>query len=350
MPHKDDKERLKRLKEIDSLFSCNPGRFFSGEEIEKHIVESLNREYNSDMRKRDLVALDTISGKVIKKDVSSGKKGRPIKAYGYIESANSIFNNVLSLDDKQIIKNILSCLQLKGFDNFKDFLNVRDTKGNKVSTTSYPIISFTRNPKDSDISNTLNKLFKFILEKQVVSFSLVDRKNKEIFINHEVHPWYLREYNRRWYLFGFENNDIHHYALDRIQGLNKSRKRKDYIEPTKSIDDILSNVIGISFKKEDEVEEIIFWVSDESSDFVSKKPIHESMEKIYDIEAEFKVKKEFFEKLPKKKGEFFKMNCIINYELIREMMSFRDALVVLKPNALRVDIKNILNKMLGNYV
>ena len=348
MPHKEDKERLKRLKIIDTLFSSNPGTFYSGEEIEKYVIECIGH-YNRDMRKRDLLALDNINGKVLKKDKASERQGRPIKVYGYQEAANSIFNNVLSLDDKLIIKNILSCLQLKGFDNFKQFLTVRDTEGKKVSNTPYPIISFTRNPKDKDISKTLNKLFKFIMENKVLKITMMDRFDTEYFTDHIVHPWYLREYNRRWYLFGMENGEITHYALDRIKALSQTKKHIAYIAPNVAIDEILKNVIGINFKKEDKVEEIIFWVSEVSSDFVSKKPMHESMIEIPREEVELKVKEDILIKLPKKKGSFFKMNCIINYELRREMLSFRQELIVLAPNKLRNKIKHIIQKMKEVY-
>lgn len=43
------------------------------------------------------------------------------------------------------------------------------------------------------------------------------------------------------------------------------------------------------------------------------------------------------------------MNCIINYELRREMMSFREELIVLAPNKLRDEIKEIFKRMYDNY-
>lgn len=347
MSHKEGEERLKRIRAIDSLFSSKPGEFFTPYQIEEHVIKACGIKYNRFQRKRDIEALQSMGGQIKDRIVSSSSPGRPVKAYGYIDRDATIFNDNLSIDDYQLIKNVLSVLQLKGLNNLKPFLKAKETALKKNKKKQHTLISFTSNPLENKISKYLDLIFNHIKERQAVSIVMCDRFDKEKTTSHIVSPWYLREYNRRWYLFGLENNEISHYAIDRIMKLSK--KSIDYIEPYISVDEILEHVVGISFKKDDPVYEIIFWVSESSADFILKKPIHKSMEEITLEEVEKKVERKFLEKIPKEKGVFLKMHCIINYELRREMISFREALVVLGPKELRAEITDILSKMISLY-
>jgi predicted DNA-binding transcriptional regulator YafY len=78
---------------------------------------------------------------------------------------------------------------------------------------------------------------------------------------------------------------------------------------------------------------------------VNTKPIHESY-------TPFKGEKErqLHEQYPKLDGGlFFSIDCIPNFELIRELCSFGGNLVVLSPESIREDIKNRLSAHLDQY-
>ena len=352
MPDNKINERLLRIKIIDEMFSSYPGKTFSPEKIIER-VNSRNPEwkYNRHKLARDIGFLE--NERLLRLNREKVRPlsgiGRWITKYGYQDSDISVFHDNLSYFDKLLIKDILEILQLKGIDSLGSFIKFIQNYGKEVSKDYSPIISFTKNPDEKKhIAAHLNNLLRYIRAKQCVKIKMKDRYDSSKNSMHIVHPWYLREYNRRWYLFGLEDDDIRHYALDRIIGLTKYEK-KLYRGPYRSMEAILENVIGINFNKQDTVEEIIFWVSNKSSDFVLSKPMHRTMVEIDMEEVHKKVPTAFLEKLPKKDGVFIKMQCIINYELRREMMSFREELIVLSPKDLRLQIREILESMCSNY-
>lgn len=352
MPDNKINERLSRIRVIDELFSSDPGKTFLPEKIIECVnVRNPKWNYNRYKLIRDIEFLENDKCLRLKREKcrpSSGV-GRTITKYGYNDSVVSIFHDGLSYFDKLLIKDILEILQLKGIDSLGSIIKFEQIYGKKVSKNYSPIISFTKSPNEKkNVAKNLSNLLRLIREKKCVRIKMKDRFDTLKVTTHKVHPWYLREYNRRWYLLGLEENNVEHYALDRIQSLSKYEKQI-YKGPNRSIDDILEHVIGINFKKDDKVEEIIFWVSNKSSDFVLSKPMHHTMAKIDIEEIREKVPESILVNLPKDNGVFIKMKCIINYELRREMMSFREELIVLTPNKLRNEIKEILKRMYDNY-
>lgn len=306
--------------------------------------------YNRHKFARDIKFLQNEKNAQLKEERCLPQKGvgRMITKYGYENHDASIFHDNLSLDDKLLIKNILEILQLKGIDSLNSFMKFEKNYGKEMSKIFSPIISFTKNPLEKkSLSTRLNKLLSCIRQQKVILIKMYDRFDTTKITKHIVNPWYLREYNRRWYMFGKEDQSIKHYAIDRI--ISISERKKEYEAADRSIDEILENVIGVNFREDDRAEDIIFWVSNDSSDFVLKKPIHKSMVQIDETEVRQYVCPDFVDKLPDKRGVFLKMKCIINYELRREMMSFETALIVLYPNELRLRIKETLHDMYNSY-
>lgn len=351
MPDNKINERLLRIKAIDELFASKPGETFMPEEIIAYVnSKNYNWCYNRHKFARDIKFLQNEKNAQLKEERCLPQKGvgRMITKYGYENWDASIFHDSLSHDDKLLIRDMLGVMQLKGIETLKTFVKFELNYGKDVSKAYSPIISFTKNPLEKKIlSKHLNKLLTCIRQQKVIHIKMQDRFDSAKITKHIVHPWYLREYNRRWYLFGKEDRSIRHYAIDRI--LSISERKKTYEAADRSIEEILENVIGINFKEDDRAEDIIFWVSNDSSDFVLKKPIHKSMEQIEESEVRQYDCQDSLDKLPNKQGVFLKMKCIINYELRREMMSFGTALVVLAPNKLRLEIKRKLQDMCNNY-
>lgn len=358
MPDNKINERLLRLRLIDELFASdkdireknNNRKTYSVDEIINHVSKGGVNGYNRFKWARDLEFLVTDPRVEVKEEKVPARSGigRPLVKYGYEETSASLFHKTLSTDDKKLIGDLLDTLQLKGISTLASFVKFNINYGAELKKRKSPIISFTRNPRDKDISKILDSVLKFIREETVIKIEMTDRFVDTKRSEHIVHPWYLREYNRRWYLFGWEEAQINYYALDRIIKISK-RVTLPYKVPDKTIDQILEHVVGINFRKSDLVEEIIFWVSSTSSDFVSKKPIHHSMKVLSEEEVSNKIDEKLMGRTLKKKGVFYKMDCIINYELRREMMSFGRELIVLTPNHLRSWLAKILRDMAANY-
>jgi len=87
----------------------------------------------------------------------------------------------------------------------------------------------------------------------------------------------------------------------------------------------------------------VLWVSDVSKDYVQSKPIHGSQKSISNDE-------DLRRKYPKLVGgRFFFIDCIPNYELIRELTSFGRELLVLKPKDVQNAVIERITSMISMY-
>jgi len=268
------------------------------------------------------------------------KNGKSCIAYS--KYSFSIFKQEMSREERNLLREVLSTLgQFGGLDNFQwldDFkigLGLEERK---------PIISFSNNPYLQN-SNLLGTLFDNISNEVVIRLSYHTFSDETI-RNIDFHPYLLKQYNDRWFLLGAADSDmkILNFALDRIDRVEPLPEKK-YVECPEELSERFEDIIGVTFYENRPVEHILFWVSDASKDYVATKPIHESQKK-YQGEEEQCLRIQY------KKcegGSFFSIDCIENYELIRELCSFGSNLVVLSPQKIIDEILFSARNVLLNY-
>lgn len=340
-----DKNRLKRLGVLDRLLSDSKKEFTM-----KQLTDEVSAEMGFPVDRytvmRDLKFLEESLGIEIDKKPQSVENKLCNRAYStyryhYKDPEHSLFRVDLTDEERDFLGKALDLLGLKGISDTKMFRALKLKTGSENQ-----IISFTKNPLEKSIGTIMSNLINCIKNKNVISFGLRDRKAPYNVARQHVHPWYLREYNRRWYLFGFDVKEakIKRYAVDRIKPPVRTLGRKEYVEPSESMDEILKDVIGVSIP-DSETLDVVFWVSEESADHVSRKPIHESQTEVGPQE------RLLLGNIPETggNGRIFKIFCKNNYELRREMISFGPELTVLSPDSLRQELKAMLEKMCENY-
>ena len=92
--------------------------------------------------------------------------------------------------------------------------------------------------------------------------------------------------------------------------------------------------------------EILFWVSEDSKDYVLTKPLHESQRSVLKT-----VEDQLHEKYPSLvDGKFFRIDCKENYELIRELSSFGKSLIVIEPEIIKTKIEDRIYAMYEKYL
>ena len=105
------------------------------------------------------------------------------------------------------------------------------------------------------------------------------------------------------------------------------------------------DIVGVTLYEDRPVEHILCWVNDSSKGYVNTKPIHESYTPLKGDKDT-----ELHEQYPNLEGGlFFYLDCIPNFELIRELCSFGGNLVVLSPESIRQEIKSRLTAQLKQY-
>ena len=272
--------------------------------------------------------------------VRFNKNGK--RCISYETRSFSIFQQEMSREERSLLREVLSTLgQFGGVNNFQ-WLD--DFKIGLGLEERRPIISFSNNPYLQN-SNLLGTLFDNISNEVVIRLSY-HTFNDETIRSIDFHPYLLKQYNERWFLLGAADSDqkILNFALDRIDQIEPLPEKK-YIECPDDIYERFEDIVGVTLYEERQVEHIVCWVCDASKGYVNTKPIHESY-------TPFKGEKEsqLHEQYPKLDGGlFFSIDCIPNFELIRELCSFGGNLVVLSPESIREDIKNRLSTHLAQY-
>lgn len=260
----------------------------------------------------------------------------------YANPSYSIFKKELSEEESNLILEVLNTIgQFDGLANFEWLERFKIGLGLKERPK---VISFSNNPYLRN-SNLLGTLFDNISNQVVVKLAyhtFGDDAYKEIIF----HPYLLKQYNDRWYVIGAADNDkkILNFALDRIDSITSMPEHK-YIPCSEDLAERFEDIVGVTLHEDRPVEHILCWVSDASKGYIETKPIHESQTLIKgDKDAELRMK---FPMLHN--GVFFTIDCIPNYELIRELCSFGRNLMVLSPQHIKEDILCRINNTLHEY-
>ncbi len=246
----------------------------------------------------------------------------------YADPSDSIFTRPLSDDERYLLGEAFTLLgqfdglpNLDGLEKLRSSLNVKNPR---------QIISFTKNPLEN--SSLLGELFTVISQRQVIELHYHTFNNPEKILQINLHPYLLKEYNRRWYLIAAAENDekLLNFALDRIDKV-VALPTHHYIEYDGDLNERFEDIVGVSLYKDRPLQTIVFWVSDKSKDYVATKPIHESQRR-HRGEKESLLRQRY----PMlENGYFFSIDCIENYELIRELTSFGEDLIVLSPDNIK---------------
>ena len=153
------------------------------------------------------------------------KDGR--RYFRYEDPTYSIYRH--DLDERQLaqLKSMLLMLQqfhdLEEFDRIKELLKQLEQHYNFTLGDTQNIISYDTDREVQGIEH-LSRLFEAITAQQALEVTY-QPYNKESYTR-VVHPYYIKQYNGRWFLFGLEINEpyrnLTNMALDRIQKIDVS--------------------------------------------------------------------------------------------------------------------------------
>lgn len=267
------------------------------------------------------------------------------KCLRYADPSYSLFKKKLTSDEKYLLREVLSIVgQFEGLPNLEGLESLRLSLG-LTSDDERHIVSFTRNPIEH--SSIFAELFTAISQRQVVElyyhlFSAPDNKKSVNFC-----PYMLKEYNRRWYLIGGleENGKILNFGLERIDACVPlpSHEYRDY---EGNLNEHFEDIVGVTLMEEAPLEKIILWASDNARNYIDTKPLHESQRTLPQAQIQ-----ELRQKHPSLDGgKLYRIDCKENYELIRELLSFRKELLVLEPRSLQDKVFECINQAQQEYL
>ena len=275
-------------------------------------------------------------------EIERFRKGR--KGYlRYNPKGYSVFNKFFTDYEKHMLSEVMSLLGR--FDGIPNLLSLDKLRSSLEIENSPNIISLTKSSTAN--SNILAKLFAIISKKQVVQIRYKKFQSSDSIVV-ILHPYLLKEYNRRWFLFGAGNKDglILNFPIDRIvQCVATEKPEYKYRPYDGDINAIFDNIIGVTYKNGAEVRKIDFWVSRKNYDYVSTKPIHKTQKRLDNSAA---LSQKYAPLLGD--GEFLSIECQDNYELIRELASFGDELVVISPRDIQDKVFAFVNNLSEKYL
>lgn len=151
----------------------------------------------------------------------------------------------------------------------------------------------------------------------------------------KVHPYALQEFKNRWYLVAHDtkDNQIKHFALDRISLLNLTATRFRSSAHF-NIQEHFRFCFGIMKPEPSEVpEEIILSFGTFQGKYIKSMPLHNSQEILKDD----------------KNGLDIRLKLFLTYDLVMELRSFGDAVKVIKPHRLQQMLLENSTRILDLY-
>lgn len=326
-----------RYHALDQCFS-NPGRKYYIEDLIKACNNALY-EYTGTMEgiKRrqvydDIKFMESEQGWSI--PLEKIREGKRVY-YRYLDKNYSIKKEVINESEANQLKEMLSILsRFKGmpqFDWMEEML-IRLESTFKLKSTDNPIIDFEQNPFLKGL-NFFTELFNAIHYKKVLEV-YYQGFNQEKPVGIPLHPYYLKQYNNRWFLFGLNEstNSISNLALDRIieiKELNKLFIENEMIDFAEYFYDVL----GVTVLEKKEPIKILLQISKKLFPYIESKPIHGS-QKLRERNNE---------------GAIIELSLQLNYEFISLIFSYGEELTVIAPEELKTKIKTKAQKVLENY-
>jgi len=201
----------------------------------------------------------------------------------------------------------------------------------KFGEQANQIIEFEQNEflKGKDFINTL---YHAVVNKTVLLISYENFKSGEV-KDIELHPYYLKQYNNRWFIFGrnplFEN--VTNLALDRINSIKPITK--EFLEHDIDFSEYFEDIIGVSSRVGEESVELILKVDINLWPYIKTKPLHGS-QKVKEVNDEFVL---------------LSLQLIPNYELESKLLQFGEQLEVVSPDAFREKMAIRIQKMNQKY-
>ena len=321
-----------RLRVLDQCLRS--GHAYSGKELTDFINRELELRGEPTITSRTTLMDDLLNiENEYHTNIVRKKHGRQT-TYQYEDPNFSIFSTDLSEDDLLHLSQALDIL--KRFDGMPeaDWVSELSARLNLCMSNHKEVraaVGFESSMYNKGMEH-FTPLFNAIRKKTTVelryqSFRMAEPQTLI------VHPYYLKQYNNRWFLFccNGDHTNLSNYPLDRI--LSVKLAHVPYRDTDIDFDEYFADMIGVSRRNGQEPEDVVLRFPKDQYKYVSTKPWHWS-QTVIEENDDFVT---------------MQMHVIINYELEQKILSFGDYVEVVAPRSLRDRIKERMEKSLEKY-
>lgn len=241
--------------------------------------------------------------------------------YRYNDPKFSISHQPLNQAELEQVKSAMQILsRFKGMPQF-EWVNELTPKLEQtflLEKNNDTIIGFDSNQYLKGIEH-LGRLFHDILYKRPLSIQYKPYKSEAV-ITYLLHPYYLKQYNNRWFLFGLHDRfrKITNLALDRIMEVTEAECT--FLPNTScDFDEYFEDIIGVTRFDNGVLQTIKLSFDREIAPYILSKPLHGSQKVVQRQDDSLVIT----------------IEVIPNYELESLLLSFGEKVVILEPASFR---------------
>ena len=256
--------------------------------------------------------------------------------YSYQDKNYSIFK--IPFNDQELAQLTQTIAILSRFEGMPQFEWLEDFTSRfksslNIDSANAPIVGFDENI-DLKGRNHFATLFSAINNQLVLNICYQNfRQNTEQhFI---VHPYYLKEYNKRWFLLGYSEyiGKLSVFAFDRIVTIETIHK--EYRANTEyDFNEYFDEIIGVSRKPEAQTEKVKLIIAPQLVPYIQTKPLHGTQRELgTDANGFLEIQ----------------IEVIVNYELEQLLLSYAEGIEVIEPLHLREKIQSRIQQCLNKY-
>lgn len=256
--------------------------------------------------------------------------------YRYSDPDYSIKKQELTEVEAERVRSALMVLsRFKGMPQFEWVQEIipKIEQTFKLGERNDEIIGFEQNVDLKGIGY-FGQLFNAILFKRVLKVRYKSFSSDQT-VEQAIHPYYLKQYNSRWFLFGKNPvyEGITNLALDRIED-DITEISEPYIENTEyNFDEYFEDIIGVTKPVGKKPEIVKLWFSPSQAPYIQTKPLHGTQRKKSQDES----------------GLIITIEVIPNLELEHLILRHGENCEVLGPEELRGRVQERLKKAVANY-
>ena len=314
---------LVRYLVLDKCFRNTGRKYFIDDLINEcnNVLRELNQDSKGIKRRQIFLDMDFMKSEAgFSAPIEAYNDGRK-KYYRYSDPNYSILGSLIPTYVIDLSKSLIDIL--KKFDGLASHFIILQHYDQLLKfykpTASEEFSSFVEFDFNQDYTGLehFGQLFMSIEYKKVLKINY-QPFDKETPYEYIFHPHYLKEYNHRWYLIGYnetKNERPYVLALDRIKSIEEL-KDKEYVPSDINYKDYYYDIIGITRIKDMQPEKIVLKIHPDFKDYIITNPIHPSQKNKRHSEDNWLN---------------IELNCIINNELLNTISRYGHFIKVIEP-------------------
>ncbi|NDV59286.1 YafY family protein [Bacteroides sp. 519] len=325
-----------RYQILDRCFRNSGRRYFIEDLINEcnKVLKEINPDSSGISRRQvfdDIAFMESAEGWCI--ELLRKKENRRV-FYQYKDLSYSINN--MPLDETELnclLTSLQTISQFKGMPQFEwmsDLLIKLRQKNGSYNSHYNTIMEFESNQYLTGIEH-IGTIYNSILYQKVLKVEYLQSFKDSVQLT--IHPYYLKEYNNRWFVFGYnpeQDKSDWNLSLDRIVEISEANQ--PYILNTQiDWNEYFDDIIGVTKPNDEKVENLTLHFYGKTGHYITSKPIHGSQRHHWLDSNTLEVK----------------IDVIINYEMEQLILSFCDSVKVIQPLSLR---GRIMDKMKKAYI